>query len=72
MKKKFKIEVDCAACAAKLENAIGKVEGVESCKVNFLMQQMTLTAAEESFDETLQRVIKTAKRIEPDAVISAS
>ena len=71
MKKKFKCEVDCAACAAKLEAAIKKVEGVEDATVNFLLQKLTLTAAEESFDAVLQNVIKAAKRVEPDTVITA-
>ncbi len=71
MKKKFKCEVDCAACAAKMEAAIKKVEGVEDATVNFLLQKLTLTAAEENFDAVLQNVIKAAKRVEPDVVITA-
>ncbi len=71
MKKKFKCEVDCAACAAKLENAIKKVDGVEDATVNFLMQKLTLTAADEEFDIVLKNVIKAAKRVEPDTVILA-
>ncbi len=70
MKKKFNCEVDCAACAAKLEAAIQKVDGVEDAKVNFLTRKLTLTAAEEHFDAVLAAVKKTAKRVEPDAVIS--
>ena len=70
MKKKFKCEVDCAACAAKLEAAIKKVEGVEDAAVNFLLQKLTLTAADDAFDEVFARVIKAAKRVEPDTVIS--
>ena len=70
MKKKFKCEVDCAACAAKMEAAIKKVEGVEDAAVNFLTQKLTLTAAEENFDAVLKNVIKAAKRVEPDAVIT--
>lgn len=71
MKKKFKCEVDCAACAAKMEAAIKKVEGVEDATVNFLLQKLTLTAAEENFDAVLQNAIKAAKRVEPDVVITA-
>jgi cation transport ATPase len=71
MKKKFKCEVDCAACAAKLEDAIKKVDGVEDATVNFLMQKLTLTAADEEFDIVLKNVIKAAKRVEPDTVILA-
>lgn len=69
MKKKFKCEVDCANCAAKLEDAIRKVDGVEDVSVNFLTQKLTLTAPDERFDGVLNEVIKTAKHVEPDTVI---
>ncbi len=70
MKKKFAGEVDCANCAAKLEEAIKKVEGVEEASVNFLTQKLTLAAADEVFEEVLQEVIKVAKKVEPDTVIT--
>ncbi len=70
MKKKFACEVDCANCAAKLEEAIKKVEGVEDASVNFLTQKLTLAAADEVFEEVLQEVIKVAKKVEPDTVIT--
>ena len=69
MKKKFKCEVDCANCAAKLEEAIRKVPGVEDANVNFLTQKLTLTAPDDQFDQILQAVVKTAKKVEPDTVI---
>ncbi|SKB58422.1 Heavy-metal-associated domain-containing protein [Lachnospiraceae bacterium] len=70
MKKKFACEVDCANCAAKLEDAIKKVEGVQDATVNFLTQKLTLVAADDVFDEVLQKVVKEAARIEPDTVIT--
>ena len=70
MKKKFACEVDCANCAAKLEEAIKKVEGVEEASVNFLTQKLTLSAADEVFEAVLQEVIKVAKKVEPDTVIT--
>ena len=66
MKKKFKCEIDCAACAAKVEDAIKKIEGVTDAKVNFLMQKFTLEAEDERFDEILKTAIETGKKIEPD------
>lgn len=69
MKKKLGCEVDCANCAAKLEDAIRKVDGVEACSVNFLTQKLTLTAPDDRFDEVLQAVVKKAKHVEPDTVI---
>lgn len=70
MKKKFKCEVDCANCAQKLEDAIKKIEGVTDAKVNFLMQKLTLEAPQERFEEIFAEVVRTAKIIEPDTVIS--
>ena len=70
MKKKYKCEVDCANCAAKLEAALAKVEGVEEVTVNFLTQKLTLTAPDDRFDQVLQAVVAKAKKIEPDAVIT--
>lgn len=72
MKKKFACEVDCAACAAKLEDAIKKVDGVEDCTINFLTQKMTLTAPDDRFDEVLEAVLKKAKKVEPDTVITVA
>lgn len=70
MKKKLNCEVDCAACAAKVEEAIRKVDGVEDAKINFLTQKLILSCAEEDFDKVLKAINKAAKKVEPDAVIS--
>lgn len=64
MKKIFNIEVDCAACALKCEEAIKKVEGVETCQINFITQKMTLEAND--IDSVLKKVLKAAKKVEPD------
>ena len=69
MKKKFNCEVDCANCAAKLEDAIKKIDGVDDAKVNFLTQKLTLVAADDIFESILDQVIKTAKRLVPDTVL---
>lgn len=69
MKKKFVIEVDCANCAAKMEEAVNKVEGVASATVSFIQQKMTVEADEARFDEIMAQVVKVCKRIEPDCVI---
>jgi copper chaperone CopZ len=66
MKKKFKCEIDCAACAAKVEDAIKKIDGVNDATVNFMMQKFTLDAVDDRFDEILEQAIKTGKKIEPD------
>lgn len=70
MKKIFKLEdLDCANCAAKMETAIAKVDGVESVSVNFFTQKLTLETADGGFDEVLKKVVKTAKKVEPDCKI---
>lgn len=66
MKKTFKIEVDCAVCAGKVEEAIKKIDGVISCSVNFIMQKMVIEANDQEFDSILKKAIKVAKKIEPD------
>ena len=70
MRKSFKLdEIDCANCAQKLEDAINKLDGVERASVNFMTQKLTLTAADDAFDEVLDRVVKLTADIEPDCEI---
>lgn len=66
MKKKYECEIDCANCAAQVQDAISKINGVQSAKVNFLMQKFTLEAEDERFDEILKEAIRIGKTIEPD------
>lgn len=66
MKKSFKIEVDCPVCACKIEDAAKKVDGVEECSVNYIMQRMVVTAADDNFDAVMKKVVKAAKKIESD------
>ena len=70
MRKSFKLdEIDCANCALKLEDAIKKVDGVDDAKVNFMTQKLTLTAADDAFDEVLEKVVALTSKIEPDCEI---
>ncbi len=66
MKKHYKFEIDCANCAAKVEDAIKKIDGVNNATVSFMTQKLTLDADDARYDEILQQVITTAKKIEPD------
>ncbi len=66
MIKKFNCEIDCAACAEKVTDAIRKIDGVEDVSVNFLTQKFKLKADNDRFDEILEEAIATGKRIEPD------
>ncbi|MBQ8005334.1 MAG: cation transporter [Clostridia bacterium] len=70
MKKSFRIEdLCCANCAAKLENAISKVEGVEKVSLNFIAEKLTIEADVDKFDTIMQECVKLAKLIEPDCRI---
>lgn len=70
MKKKFKLtDLDCANCAAKMEEAINRIDGVTAATVSFIQQKMTIEAEDERFDEIMAQVVKVCKRIEPDCAI---
>ena len=66
MKKKFKIEVDCANGAAKIEAAVKKIDGVNDASVSFMTQKMVMDADDAEFDKIMKKVVKTSKKIEPD------
>ena len=69
MKKTYKCAVDCANCAAKMEEAIKKIEGVVSARVNFMTQKLSLEAADDVFDSVLDQAVKACKKVEPDCEI---
>ena len=71
MKKKFKLtDLDCANCAAKMEEAIKKIEGVADDNVSFMTQKMTIDADENRFDEIMKEVVAVCRKVEPDCVIN--
>lgn len=70
MKKKFKLQdLDCANCAAKMENAIKKIDGVNDANVSFMTQKMTVDAEDDRFDEIMQEIVKVCAKVEPDCQI---
>ena len=70
MKKVFELEeLDCAHCAAKMEDAIRKIDGVISASISFMTQKLTIEAADEDFDKVLKAAQKAIKKIEPDCRI---
>ena len=70
MKKRFKlVDLDCANCAAKMEDAIKKVDGVKDATVSFVMQKMTEEADDARFDDIMEEIVKVCKRVEPDCEI---
>lgn len=70
MKKKFKLEnLDCANCAAKMEDAIKKISGVNDASVSFMTQKMMIDAEDDKFDDVMEQVVAACKKVEPDCKI---
>ena len=70
MKNKFKIKgLDCANCAAKLENEIQKVEGVNEASISFMTERLIIECEENKKREVMDKVKKVIKKEEPDVTI---
>ena len=70
MKKVFILEdLCCANCAQKIEDAVAKLDGVQSCSVAFLTQKMKLEIDETKEKEITESIKKIVKKIEPDTVL---
>lgn len=69
MKKKFKLEnLDCAHCAAKMEEAINKLDGV-TASISFMAQKLTLEAEDAAFDKAVEDAQRVISSIEKDCII---
>ena len=70
MKKTYKmIDLDCANCAAKMEEAIKKNDGVTSASVSFMTQKMTIEGDDARFDQIVKEAVKVCSKVEPDCEI---
>lgn len=70
MRKAFKLQdLDCANCAAKMENAIKSIEGVKSASISFMTQKLVLEADDDRFEAVLDEAQHACKKFEPDCVI---
>lgn len=70
MKKTYNIEVDCANCARKMEEAAGKVEGVAAAAVSFMTQKMQVEFVEGADPaQVMPAVLKACKKVERDCDI---
>lgn len=66
----FKLQdLDCANCAAKMERAVAKIDGVTFANVSFMSQKLTIEADDAKFDDIMKEVVKTCKKVEPDCII---
>lgn len=59
------IDLECAHCAAKMEAAIGKLDGVSNASVNFLAQKLTVEGDDVCFDHIVEQAVQICKKIEP-------
>lgn len=70
MKKSWPLEdLDCANCAAKMEDAMAKLPGVTKVRVDFFHQTLTLEAPDDIYNEVLAQVVACGKKVEPDCRI---
>lgn len=70
MRKVYKLEnLDCANCAAKMESAIRKIDGVAAATVSFMAQKLTIETDEAAHDEIMKKVVQVMNKVEPDCEI---
>ena len=70
MKKKYNLtDLDCTNCAAKMEDAIKKIDGVNNATVSFMAQKLTIDADDSRFDSIMKEVVNVCRKVEPDCVI---
>ena len=70
MKKVFSLtDLDCAHCAARMEDGIRRLKGVTDVSVSFLAQKLTLEADDAVFEKVLKQAVKICRKIEPDCTV---
>ncbi len=70
MKKIYKIEVDCANCAAKMEEAVKKLDGIADATVNFMTLKLTVDFIDGADEKAImKKALKACRKVEPDCEI---
>lgn len=65
MKRTFRMrDLDCANCAAKMERAINKIDGVNQATISFMTQKLIIDADDARFEEIMEQVVKACKKVE--------
>ena len=73
MKRTFRLKgLDCANCAAKIESALGRLDGVRCASVNFMAAKMTIEGEDEHFDGIVAAAREVVRRYEPDVVVTGA
>jgi len=62
-------DLDCAHCAAKMEDGINKLDGVNKATISFMTQKLTIDAEDARFDEIVKEAVKIVKSVEPDCEV---
>ena len=67
MKRTYQLmDLDCANCAAKMEAAVRRIDGVSSASVSFLTQKMTIEGDDARFEEIVAQAVKACRKVDPD------
>lgn len=70
MKKKFRLQgLDCANCAAKIENAINKLDVVTGATVDFMTTKLILEAEDNNMEQAIEKAKEIIKKMEPDVIV---
>lgn len=70
MEKVYRLkDLDCANCAAKMERAISKIDGVNEASVSFMSQKLTVDLDEARVESIVDEIVRVCKKIEPDCII---
>ena len=73
MRKSFKLQdLDCANCAAKMENAINEIDGVQHASISFMTSKLVIEANDADFDHIIDEAQAVMSKIEPDCMIIRS
>ncbi|MBQ3552924.1 MAG: heavy-metal-associated domain-containing protein [Clostridia bacterium] len=71
MKKSYRMQnLDCANCAARMEEAISKIDGVNSVVINFMLQRITIDADDATFDDILKKASKVCSKVHRECFIN--
>ena len=70
MKKVCRLDgLGCASCAAKIENAVSKLDGVSAASVNIMTTKLVIEGEESRMDEIMEQATAIVKKLEPDVVV---
>lgn len=70
MKRVLKMQdLDCANCAAKMENAIKKIDGVNSVSISFMSQKMFLDVEDSKYDIVVKEIVQVCKKVDSDCEV---